>query len=59
MDSIAKAVDPMSITRLDMGKRLSECAIYNNTVYLAGQVASNESEDITGQTTQVLAEIEK
>lgn len=49
----------MSITRLDVGKRMSECAIYNNTVYLAGQIAPNSAEDITGQTTQVLAEIEK
>ena len=48
-----------AITRLDVGIRMSEAAIYNNTVYLAGQIAPDASEDISGQTTQVLAEIDK
>lgn len=49
----------MTIQRLHVGKRLSEAAIYNNTVYLAGQVAEDNSQDITGQTKQVLAAIDK
>ena len=49
----------MSITRLHIGKRLSEAAVYNNTIYLAGQVAEDNSQDITGQTKQVLAAIDK
>ena len=49
----------MSITRLHVGKRLSEAAVYNNTIYLAGQVAEDNSQDITGQTKQVLAAIDK
>ena len=49
----------MSIQRLHVGKRLSEAAIYNNTVYLAGQVAEDATQDITGQTKQVLVSIDK
>ncbi len=49
----------MTIQRLHIGKRLSEAAIYNNTIYLAGQVAEDASQDITGQTKQVLATIDK
>lgn len=49
----------MSIHRLHVGKRLSEAAIHNNTVYLAGQVAEDNAQDITGQTKQVLAAIDK
>jgi enamine deaminase RidA (YjgF/YER057c/UK114 family) len=49
----------MSIHRLHVGKRLSEAAVFNNTVYLAGQVAEDASQDITGQTRQVLAAIDK
>ena len=49
----------MTIQRLHVGKRLSEAAVYNNTIYLAGQVAEDNSQDITGQTKQVLAAIDK
>ena len=43
----------MSIQRLHVGPRLSEAAIHNGVVYLAGQVADDSSLDITGQTQQV------
>jgi enamine deaminase RidA (YjgF/YER057c/UK114 family) len=33
-------------------------AVHNGTVYLAGQVANDASEDIQGQTAQVLAEVD-
>ena len=49
----------MTVHRLNIGKRLSEAAIFNQTIYLAGQVADDHSQDITGQTKQVLAAIDK
>ncbi len=49
----------MTIQRLHVGKRLSEAAIYNNTIYLAGQVAEDATQDIDGQTKQVLSAIDK
>lgn len=48
----------MEITRLQVGKRMSEAAIFNNTVYLAGQVAADASLDITGQMNDVLAQVD-
>ncbi|TDQ45206.1 RidA family protein [Tepidicella xavieri] len=44
--------------RFDVGPRLSEMAIHNGTVYLAGQVPEDASLDIEGQTRQVLAAID-
>ena len=49
----------MTIERFHVGKRLSEMAVCNNTVYLAGQVASDASQDIRGQTRQVLGMVDK
>lgn len=49
----------MEITRLHIGKRLSEIAIHNNTVYLAGQIAEDASADIRGQTREVLGHIDR
>ena len=48
-----------SITRFHVGPRLSETAVHNGTIYLAGQVPDDTSQDIRGQTTQVLAAIDK
>jgi len=45
--------------RFHVGDRLSEMAVFNGTVYLAGQVASDATQDIRGQTAQVLAMIDK
>ena len=47
------------LRRFHVGDRLSEMTIHNGTVYLAGQVADDASQDIRGQTTQVLAAIDK
>lgn len=47
------------IERFDVGARMSEMAVHNGVVYLAGQVASDASLDITGQTADVLAQIDK
>ena len=49
----------MAIERLHIGKRLSEVAVHGNTIYLAGQVAEDSGQDISGQTRQVLAAIDK
>lgn len=46
------------IQRFDVGPRLSEMAVHNGTVYLAGQVPDDATEDIRGQTRQVLASID-
>ncbi|NVM79958.1 enamine deaminase RidA (YjgF/YER057c/UK114 family) [Duganella sp. SG902] len=49
----------MEIKRLHVGKRLSEVAIHNNTVYLAGQIPDDYSADIKGQTREVLAHVDR
>jgi enamine deaminase RidA (YjgF/YER057c/UK114 family) len=49
----------MEIRRLQPGKRMSQAVIHQGTVYLAGQVAADPSQDVTGQTRQVLAGIDK
>jgi enamine deaminase RidA (YjgF/YER057c/UK114 family) len=47
------------LRRFHVGDRLSEMTIFNRTVYLAGQVAVDASQDIRGQTRQVLAAIDR
>lgn len=49
----------MTIERFDVGARMSEMAVHNGVVYLAGQVPDDATQDITGQTAQVLAMIDK
>jgi enamine deaminase RidA (YjgF/YER057c/UK114 family) len=49
----------MSISRSYVGARLSEIAVYNRTVYLAGQVADDVTLDVAGQTAQVLGHIDR
>ena len=46
------------IQRFDVGTRLSEMAVYGGVVYLAGQVATDATQDIAGQTRQVLNSID-
>ncbi|MBQ0958527.1 RidA family protein [Ideonella sp. 4Y11] len=46
------------IQRFDVGPRMSEMAVHNGTVYLAGQVAADGNQDIQGQTRQVLDAID-
>ena len=48
-----------TIKRVNVAKRLSDMAVYNGVAYLAGQVADDATQDIAGQTTQVLAAIDK
>ena len=47
-----------TIQRFHIGARLSEAAVHNGTAYLAGQVADDATQDIAGQTRQVLAAID-
>ena len=46
------------VQRFDVGTRLSEMAVHNGVAYLAGQVPADGSQDIAGQTQQVLAAID-
>jgi len=48
-----------SIKRVNVAKRLSDMAVYNGVAYLAGQVPDDATLDITGQTAQVLATVDK
>jgi len=47
------------LRRFHVGDRMSEMTIHNGTVYLAGQIAEDASQDIRGQTAQVLASIDR
>lgn len=47
------------IQRFDIGDRLSEMAVHNNTAYLAGQVPEDATQDIHGQVRQVLEAVDK
>ncbi|WP_307886026.1 RidA family protein [Variovorax boronicumulans] len=47
------------LQRFHVGARLSEMAVHNGTVYLAGQVPDDTTQDIRGQTAQVLAMIDR
>jgi len=49
----------MEIKRFHVGKRMSEIAVHNGTVYLAGQIAEDADQDITGQTREVLGHIDR
>ena len=47
-----------NITKLDSNDTLSEIAIHNGVVYLAGQVPNDDSLDIKGQSREVFANID-
>ena len=49
----------MAVQRLHVEKRFSEIAISGNLVHLAGQLASDTSLDIQGQTQQTLDIIDR
>ena len=49
----------MEIKRLHVGKRLSEVAIHNSTIYLAGQIAEDTTQGIEGQAREVLAHVDR
>lgn len=47
-----------SIQRFDAGPRMAEMTVHNGVAYLAGQIAEDATQDITGQTRQVLGAID-
>ena len=48
----------MALKRIGVGRRLSEAAIFDGVVYLAGMVPECEADDIRSQTADVLAQID-
>ncbi|HYF57680.1 MAG TPA: RidA family protein [Burkholderiaceae bacterium] len=48
----------MTIQRLHVGPRMSDAVVHAGTVYLAGQVAKDPSQDTGGQTRQILERID-
>ncbi|UNK57342.1 RidA family protein [Pseudoxanthomonas daejeonensis] len=46
------------IQRFEVGPRMSELAVHNGVAYLAGQIPEDTSQDIIGQTRQVLEAID-
>jgi enamine deaminase RidA (YjgF/YER057c/UK114 family) len=46
------------VQRFDVGARLSEMTVHNGIAWLAGQVPADATQDIGGQTAQVLAAID-
>ncbi len=49
----------MEIKRAHVGAALSEIAIHNGTIYLAGQIAADTSKNIEWQTREVLGHIDR
>lgn len=50
----------MSIQRFEPnGKRLSHVLVHKGIAYVTGQVPADRSQDVAGQTAQVLAQIDK
>lgn len=47
------------ISRFETGARMSQAVVHGNTVYLAGQVATDTAADVAGQTRQILASIDR
>ncbi|RCS56581.1 RidA family protein [Parvibium lacunae] len=47
------------LKRFHVGPRLSETAIFNRVIYLAGQIAEDTTQDIEGQTREVLGHIDR
>ena len=51
--------DEPGVTRLHVGPRLSEVAIFNGVVYLAGQIAEDTEADAFGQTREILGHVDR
>lgn len=47
------------LQRYETGPRMSEMTLHHGVCYLAGQIAEDTTQDIKGQTRQVLAEIDR
>jgi len=49
----------MSIRRIDPGPYLSRAVVHGNLVFLAGLTADDRSQDVAGQTRQILNKIDR
>ncbi|TDP62053.1 RidA family protein [Paucibacter toxinivorans] len=49
----------MTIQRHESGKRLSQVLVHQGVAFVSGQTADDLGQDITGQTQQVLASIDR
>jgi enamine deaminase RidA (YjgF/YER057c/UK114 family) len=49
----------MTIQRIEPGKRLSQCVVDGDRVYLAGIIADNAKADVKGQAEEVLRKVDK
>lgn len=49
----------MAIERYHVGRRMSEIAVHQGTVYLAGQIAEGGATDIVGQMREVLGHVDR
>ncbi len=49
----------MSIERIEPAGHLSKAVVHNGTVYLAGQIADDDSQDMAGQMKQILDKVDK
>lgn len=49
----------MQVKRYGSGKRMSQAVVYGGFGFLAGQVADDANQDVKGQTTQILAKIDR
>ena len=49
----------MAIKRIQPGPRMSQAVVCNGMAFLAGQVAEDPTQDVSGQTKQVLAAIDR
>lgn len=49
----------MTIRRIKPGPRMSGAVVHGNTVYLAGLTADDATQDVIGQTRQILAKIDE
>ncbi len=49
----------MQIKRFQVGPRMSQLVVYGNFAFTAGQVADDPTQDVKGQTTQILAKIDR
>jgi enamine deaminase RidA (YjgF/YER057c/UK114 family) len=53
------AASDAGVKRLHVGARLSEAAIHNGVVYLAGQIAEDMTQDMYHQTLEVLGHVDR
>jgi enamine deaminase RidA (YjgF/YER057c/UK114 family) len=49
----------LQIKRYDSGKRMSQAVVHGGFAFLAGQVADDTTQDVKGQTAQILAKIDR